>query len=578
MSERKRVFLLVLIMAMATVVVVAITIFTLYSAAFEEQRARLVETAQSQARLMEAVARFDAVYSTDYPGGAGEATLSQIIDAHKRYEGFGETGEFTLAKREGDYIVFLLGHRHFDLESPRPVAYDSDLAEPMRLALSGMSGTLVGLDYRGVLVLAAHEPVGLLGQGIVAKIDLSEIRAPFLRAGVVAALFALLVVAVGTGLFFRVSNPIIRRLEEHAQQLEESVEALQESEERYRRIVNTAQEGIWVVDAEAKVTYANQQLAEMLGYTVEEILGRHLFDFMDDLSPTALGESLKGHTWETTGKHDFRFRRKDGTALWGMVSSSPMFDDSGQFVGALGMIIDVTQRKRAGDELKKTSEAIKLFAYSVAHDLKSPAVGVHGLTKRLRKQYGDILDEKGKDYCNQILEAAEQIVELVGNINVYISTTEISLKIYTLELREILQIVRDEFSTQLDIRQVAWKQPEIMPEIRGDRLSILRILRNLVDNALKYGGDELTEIKIGYEESDQFHIVSVSDDGVGVTGHDVNKLFGVFQRQETSRGVEGIGMGLAIVRELAEQHSGAVRVEPGPEKGTTFYVSISKDL
>jgi PAS domain S-box-containing protein len=211
-------------------------------------------------------------------------------------------------------------------------------------------------------------------------------------------------------------------------------EALRRSEEQCRRIVNTAQEGIWVVDAEAKVDYVNQQLAEMLGYSVEEILGRHLFDFMDDLSPVAVGESLKGHTWETTGKHDFRFRRKDGSGLWGMVSSSPMFDDSGQFVGALGMIIDVTQRKRAGDELKKTSEAIKLFAYSVAHDLKSPAIGVYGLTKRLRKQYGDILDEKGKDYCNQIFQAAEQIAELVGNINVYISTKEISLKIGTFEL------------------------------------------------------------------------------------------------------------------------------------------------
>jgi PAS domain S-box-containing protein len=354
-------------------------------------------------------------------------------------------------------------------------------------------------------------------------------------------------------------------------------EALRESEERYRRIVNTAQEGIWVANSDAKVTYVNQRLADMLGYSVEETLGSYLFDFMDDLSPAGVGQDIQGSIGNMKEEHDFRFSRKDGSKLWGMVSSTPIFDD-GKINGALGMIIDVTQRKRAGDALRKSSEAIKLFAYSVAHDLKSPAIGVYGLTKRLRKQYGDILDEKGKDYCNQILEAAEQIAELVSNINVYISTREISLKICTLELSEILQMVREEFSTQLDIRQVAWKQPDIMPEIRGDRLSILRILRNLVDNALKYGGDELTEIKIGYEESDQFHIVSVSDDGVGVTGHDVEKLFGAFQRQETSRSIEGIGMGLAIVKELAEQQGGTVRVEPGPEKRTIFYVSISKDL
>jgi PAS domain S-box-containing protein len=332
-----------------------------------------------------------------------------------------------------------------------------------------------------------------------------------------------------------------------------------------------------VANSDAKVTYVNQRLADMLGYSVEETLGSYLFDFMDDLSPAGVGQDIQGSIGNMKEEHDFRFSRKDGSKLWGMVSSTPIFDD-GKINGALGMIIDVTQRKRAGDALRKSSEAIKLFAYSVAHDLKSPAIGVYGLTKRLRKQYGDILDEKGKDYCNQILEAAEQIAELVSNINVYISTREISLKICTLELSEILQMVREEFSTQLDIRQVAWKQPDIMPEIRGDRLSILRILRNLVDNALKYGGDELTEIKIGYEESDQFHIVSVSDDGVGVTGHDVEKLFGAFQRQETSRSIEGIGMGLAIVKELAEQQGGTVRVEPGPEKRTIFYVSISKDL
>jgi PAS domain S-box-containing protein len=219
-----------------------------------------------------------------------------------------------------------------------------------------MSGTVVGLDYRGVIVLAAYEPVAVLGQGIVAKIDLSEIRAPFVRAGTVAAIFGLLVIIVGAGLFLRVSQPMIRRLEEHSQQLEEIVEALQESEEQYHRIVNTAQEGIWVVDAEAKVNYVNQQLADMLGYTVEEILGSYLFDFMEDLSPAAVGESLKGHTQETTGLTDFRFRRKDGSDLWGMVSSSPMFDDNAQFVGALGMIIDVTKRKQADEALRRSRE------------------------------------------------------------------------------------------------------------------------------------------------------------------------------------------------------------------------------
>jgi signal transduction histidine kinase len=231
MRERKRQIFLILIMTTVSLIVASITIGVLYNTAFEEARERLVETAQSQARLIEAVARFDASHEKAGPGsyteGATAATLSQITDAHMHYKGFGQTGEFTLARREGDNIVFLLRHRHFDLDKPKPVALDSKLAEPMRRALSGLSGTVVGLDYRGVAVLAAYEPVSELDFGIVAKIDLTEIRAPFVRAGIIAMCAAFLVVLVGVFLFYRVSNPIIHDLRERTAELTVANEQLQ---------------------------------------------------------------------------------------------------------------------------------------------------------------------------------------------------------------------------------------------------------------------------------------------------------------------------------------------------------------
>jgi hypothetical protein len=131
MSERKRIFFLILIMITVSLVLVGTTIYVLYRTAFEEQRERLVETAQSQARLIEAVARFDAIYSRDYPEGSAAATLSQMTEAHQHYKGFGKTGEFTLARREGGNIAFLLSHRHYDLDNPKPLSFDSELAEPM---------------------------------------------------------------------------------------------------------------------------------------------------------------------------------------------------------------------------------------------------------------------------------------------------------------------------------------------------------------------------------------------------------------------------------------------------------------
>ena len=220
MDEKKRVFLLIFIMAVSSLIVSGVAITALYRTAFKEEQARLVETAQSQARLIEAVARFDEKYSKDYPEGSEAATLSQIIDAHEHYTGFGKTGEFTLSKKEEDKIIFLLSHRHFDLDRPRPVPFDSKLAEPMRLALLGRSGTVIGLDYRGEVVMAAHEPVAELDLGIVAKIDLSEIRAPFLKAGAIAGLFTILVVLAGVTLFIKITNPMIRQLETRTVELQ----------------------------------------------------------------------------------------------------------------------------------------------------------------------------------------------------------------------------------------------------------------------------------------------------------------------------------------------------------------------
>jgi hypothetical protein len=162
--------------------------------------------------LIEAIDRFDRNHSKDYLHGASEATLSQIIDGHSRYAGFGQTGEFTLAKRQGDNIIFILDHRHYDLKKPKPVPFNSKLAEPSRLALLGKTGIIVGLDYRGEKVLAAYEPVRELGWGIVAKIDLAEVRAPFIKAAAISGFVGIFAIIVGTIIFIKLTNPLIAKL------------------------------------------------------------------------------------------------------------------------------------------------------------------------------------------------------------------------------------------------------------------------------------------------------------------------------------------------------------------------------
>ena len=300
MRERSKFLVLMSIMVVVSLVVAGVTIYLLYDTALDGQRVRLVETAQSQARLIEAIARFDAIWSKDYPGGVEAATLSQITDAHESYQGVGETGEFTLAKREGNYIVFLLRKQHQDLRIPEPVPFESELAEPMRQALSGLSGTIIGLDYQGELVLAAYEPVAVLDLGIVAKIDLAEVRAPFVQTGMVAGGVALLIITLGTLLFIRVSNPIIRRL--------------QESEEMYRSIFTKARDGIVLIDCETGfITDCNPEFESQTGRQLGQLKKMTIWQVR---SPEKI-EAAKKKFFELTkegmgGSNELEFQKPDG--------------------------------------------------------------------------------------------------------------------------------------------------------------------------------------------------------------------------------------------------------------------------
>ena len=344
--------------------------------------------------------------------------------------------------------------------------------------------------------------------------------------------------------------------------------------------LNSAASGVMITDKKGSIKYANPAFRRMFEYEFEkQVTGK----CADELFTTQEGRrfiDMESIIDKSKGETEiFPALRKDGTIFHVEVSTSSITDNEGQDVGRMASFVDITERKQMEEALKEGSEKIRLFAYSVSHDLKSPAIGLYGLTKRLHEDYSDILDEKGQRFCEQILKTAEQIAALVGQINVFISTKEAPLTVERLELKEILQVIREGFSPQLSIREIRWSEPGYIPEIKADRLSIIRALRNLVDNALKYGGETLSEIDIKYKESSESHILSVKDNGIGIKEQDNHQdVFGPFIRRKTSKGIEGSGLGLSIVREIAEKHGGEVWLEPGQDRGITFYVSIPKYL
>ena len=234
--------------------------------------------------------------------------------------------------------------------------------------------------------------------------------------------------------------------------------------------------------------------------------------------------------------------------------------------------------KQSVKTLKEKQETIKFFTYSMAHDLKSPAIGVYGLTRLLQKKYGDQLDERGQTYCKQILKTSEQMVVLVEKLNAYISTKESPMNFEEIKIKEVMEGIKNEVSSLLKERGVIWSEAKYLPEIVADRVAVSRVFRNFVDNALKYGGKNLANIRIGYEEQAKYHVLSFSDDGDGIKEKDREKVFERFQRNGSSKGISGSGLGLAIVREVAERHGGRVWIDPETIRGATFHMTISKDL
>jgi nitrogen-specific signal transduction histidine kinase len=260
------------------------------------------------------------------------------------------------------------------------------------------------------------------------------------------------------------------------------------------------------------------------------------------------------------------------------VHAYPIFDGEGNVVQMIEYSLDITERKKLEKEVQDYAEKIKLFAYSVTHDLKNPLIGINGLTKLLCKHYADKFDEKWQTFCDQITKASEQALVLIEEINAYIKTREAPLNFELLDPHEIIGQIRQEFWPTIATRRIHWSQPEEVPNVKADKLALLRVFRNLVDNALKYGGPDLSEIKIGYEESEDFHVFSVSDDGQGIEEEDLQKVFGAFQRCQPGKGPEGTGLGLAIVKEVAEKHGGTAWVKCRFDRGVTFSISLSKSL
>ncbi len=180
--------------------------------------------------------------------------------------------------------------------------------------------------------------------------------------------------------------------------------ALRKSEEKYRQIVETSQEGIWIIDANNVTTFANKRIATLLGYTVEEMLGMSLFDFMDEAGKTISAANVERRQQGITEQHDFKLQRKDGADLWVIMETSPMVNEDGKYMGALAMITDITDRVRTQSQLTEQLDELRRW-----HEVTS---GREARILELKHEVNEILDQVDRPMRYPSTESQDQMKDM----------------------------------------------------------------------------------------------------------------------------------------------------------------------
>lgn len=206
-KEYERYIYLIIIMTIICIAVNLSSAITLYLSSYNRSQDHLLNLVTNQSRLIDSVSRFDQKYSRqDHPKGATGATLSQVIDAYSQSLGFSDTGEYLIGHRVGDHIEMIFHQRHREDEINR-IAFTSKQAMPIRQALAGLKGISLIQDHHGQDVLAAYIPILNQEYGLVAKMDLAEIRQPYIRTSLVTTSLALFITMLASVILARMTQP-----------------------------------------------------------------------------------------------------------------------------------------------------------------------------------------------------------------------------------------------------------------------------------------------------------------------------------------------------------------------------------
>ena len=349
--------------------------------------------------------------------------------------------------------------------------------------------------------------------------------------------------------------------------------ALKESEERLRNILDSVQAGILTIDAKShKIVDVNPIAMEMIGAPKEKILGEVCHRFVcrdqDGRCPiTALGHNIDNS--ETV------LLRADGKTIPILKTAVAINLDGRKHL--IESFLDITERKRVEEEVRKKNEELENFVHVVSHELKTPIISIQGFSSRLLKKYQERLDEKARTYLEQIQGSARRMGLFVSDLLSLARIGQVVSSFNDVSSFEIVKDVVSRLQPRQKEKEIKLDIVDILPTIWCDRERVGQVFENLLVNAIKFMGDsENPKIEIGYENRGDFHQFYVKDNGIGIDPKCQQRIFDMFQQVKEIDDEEGTGIGLAIVDRIVKSHGGEVWVDSKKGKGATFYFTLPK--
>jgi PAS domain S-box-containing protein len=343
-------------------------------------------------------------------------------------------------------------------------------------------------------------------------------------------------------------------------------------------ILDNAPEAAFALDPAGMVIYANPAFGRLLGCVPDDAISKPLADLLwggPELAQAVGAFPGKGDGWT----EDAMISGADGVARCISVSARPLRRADGSRVGTLAFLRDVTEQRSKAHEVARKNAELESYVHSVSHDLRSPLVSLLGFSRLLRQDHGDQLGESGRHFLDRIEQAGRTMEALINDLLELSRIGETSARKSLVDPRRTLLQLRAELKPRLEAQGVELAICERPPLVLCDRTRLYQVFSNLVGNALDHMGPHpKPRIEIDVREDPEVHHLTVRDNGRGIDPSHHERIFEIFQSLgPRADGRRGTGVGLAIVKKIAEAHGGRVWVESALGEGACFHLTLPRE-